>query len=362
MGRSSSPRVLAEPEKLHCRNEEVDRWAEELVSPLELRFSQHSLHPFFFKRGPVQDVLTEIRATASSTNALHAAAGGRPSLTLVAPFPSIRVVRQHGQLVCLDNRRLYALQLAALERWPTHTPTWMLVSEELSRTNRKGEWRKMTTETDGLSVRVETLASRQAGNAGGEGDAEVFCWVSHAIQKEADYFLRSLHLTCIAGKLVALLGLLLAIVCLATLSRSFAESVTRAAAACLIAALVVEYTIFDSLRMPWRPQSDYLISASRSTLLRPIMTRHVLAISKGGGALCASWLKPLFARPSSEHAVVLTPALVCFSVAVPLGVLVLNIALWNTPLNRWPHLVTITVTMAVMMHAIVKDAVFNAKT
>jgi len=340
---------------------EVARWTEELISPLELRFSQHSLHPFFFKRGPVEDVLPEIRATAVSSNADCTTAGGRPSLTLVAPFPSIQVVRHHGALVSLDNRRLYALQLAALERWPSSTPTWVLVSEKLSKQNRKAEWRKLTTESGGFSVRVETLASRQAGNAGGEGDAKIFCWASCAIEKEADHFLRPLHLCCIAGKVLALFGLVLAVVCLMMSSRSFAESVSRASAACLVASLAVEYTVFDSLGMPCRPQREYSISANRSLMLRPIMRKHVLAIPKGGGSPCAPWLRPLFAQADTEHTVLLTPALVCFSMAVPVCVLVLNIALWATPLNRWPHFVTITVTMAVTMHALVKDAVMHTK-
>lgn len=105
---------------------EACRWSEELVPPLSVRFSQHNVHPFFFRRGPVENVLPEIRTNDKNGH-----------LTLCPPFPNIRVVRREGILYSLDNRRLYALQKAALERWPSQVGIWILVSEQLSQFNKK---------------------------------------------------------------------------------------------------------------------------------------------------------------------------------------------------------------------------------
>jgi len=83
------------------------------VEVFRIRFSQEQLHPFFHRRGPVADVLPEIGNEPLSE-------GLAPSVRLVPPFERIRCTRcdVHGDLITLDNRRLYALQLAAVERWP----------------------------------------------------------------------------------------------------------------------------------------------------------------------------------------------------------------------------------------------------
>eukprot|EP00929_Paragymnodinium_shiwhaense_P086545 TRINITY_DN47049_c0_g2_i1.p1 TRINITY_DN47049_c0_g2~~TRINITY_DN47049_c0_g2_i1.p1 ORF type:complete len:420 (+),score=89.50 TRINITY_DN47049_c0_g2_i1:84-1343(+) len=106
-------------------------WEESWEDVLSIRFSQEQIHPFFHRRGPITDVLPEIGNKLSEEETTSDNDGGdsddenapgAPTVQLLPPFDPIRCVLQpdglHADLITLDNRRLYALQMAAVERWP----------------------------------------------------------------------------------------------------------------------------------------------------------------------------------------------------------------------------------------------------
>lgn len=106
---------VSEPENVGFQGQ--DRW----VDILRARFSQEQVHPFFHRRGPIQDVLQDINSEPSMPEE-HAPGDtiAAPTVRLLPPFEPIRCLHSklHGDWISLDNRRLYALQLAAVERWP----------------------------------------------------------------------------------------------------------------------------------------------------------------------------------------------------------------------------------------------------
>jgi len=111
--------------------EAAERW----VDIIRVRFSQEQIHPFFHQRGPIRDCLAEIRNEEVQKDEVASADTlASPNVRLVAPFEPIRCVRSdlHGDLISLDNRRLYALQLAAVERWPARCLACVWVAESPS--------------------------------------------------------------------------------------------------------------------------------------------------------------------------------------------------------------------------------------
>lgn len=153
-------------------------WEERWVSPLEVRFSQGKIHPFFHERGPISEVLLQIRYRDDDEGA---DAGG--SLKRIEPpFPPIRLLhlKQQGVLVTLDNRRLYALQRYALQEWPSMCWARALCVDELTPTRLRAENRKFTNRLCGLQLEVESRSNA----------FETFSWVTEAAHMEATKFCR----------------------------------------------------------------------------------------------------------------------------------------------------------------------------
>jgi len=72
----------------------------------------------------------------------------------VPPFSSIHCLRKGDELWSLDNRRLYALQLAAMEQWPTRCRIRVYCRDKLPRHKFKTQYRKFNTTNGGRSIIV----------------------------------------------------------------------------------------------------------------------------------------------------------------------------------------------------------------
>lgn len=120
-------------------------WEELYACPLTVRFTQEKIHPFFYRRGPIVNVVPKIRPV------LHA---DSEDVELVPPFSPIHCLRKGDEMWALDNRRLYALQLAAMDQWPRRCRVRLLCCERLERRKLKTQWRKFQTTSEGRSVSV----------------------------------------------------------------------------------------------------------------------------------------------------------------------------------------------------------------
>jgi len=148
-------------------------WEERWVSPLAVRFSQGKIHPFFHERGPISEVLLQIRASSDEdTGVKH----------IEPPFPPIRLLhlKQFGVLATLDNRRLYALQRFALQEWPTPCLVKALCVDELTPYRLKAENRKFTNRIGGLQIEIESRSNA----------FDTFSWVTEAGRLEHPRFCR----------------------------------------------------------------------------------------------------------------------------------------------------------------------------
>lgn len=125
-------------------------WEDLWLDVLHIRFSQEQIHPFFHQRGPIQDVLPEIEnepCSPGDTEYLGSAAA--PAVRLLPPFEPIRCIRHHGDpplhddWITLDNRRLYALQLTAVERWPAQSLVRVKANGEIAPESMKTEVHKL---------------------------------------------------------------------------------------------------------------------------------------------------------------------------------------------------------------------------
>lgn len=129
-------------------DDDVD-WEELWMCPLTVRFTQDKIHPFFFRRGPIVNVVPKIRVVQRRKNA-----PGGADYELVAPFTSIHCLRKGEEMWSLDNRRLYALQLAAMEQWPQRCCIRLFVSDQLPRRKLKTQYRKFQTTSEGRAITV----------------------------------------------------------------------------------------------------------------------------------------------------------------------------------------------------------------
>lgn len=159
----SNPQIPAEAGHEDSEDEwlgDQEAWTEYAVNPLAVRFSQDSIHPFFYRRGPVTSVLGKIMHAPpqESQNRSH-----QTERLLLPPFAPIRILsstppdshkENDAEMWALDNRRLYALQLAAVQRWPARCLTKVLVTDHLPRKKFKTNYRKFKTQTKGRSVHV----------------------------------------------------------------------------------------------------------------------------------------------------------------------------------------------------------------
>jgi len=123
-------------------------WEELYACPLTVRFTQEKIHPFFYRRGPIVNVVPKIRPV------MHARGVHDDVLELVPPFSPIHCLRKGTELWSLDNRRLYALQLAAMEQWPQRCRVRLLARDRLPRHKFKTQYRKLNTTTAGTAIDV----------------------------------------------------------------------------------------------------------------------------------------------------------------------------------------------------------------
>jgi len=136
-------------------------WEEIHACPLTVRFTQEKIHPFFYRRGPIVNVVPKIRlasraiGTKEGTSWISGDPGSEdPVYELVPPFGPIHCLRKGDELWSLDNRRLYALQLAAMEQWPLRCRVRIMYSDRLPRRTLKTQWRKFQTTNEGRAVVV----------------------------------------------------------------------------------------------------------------------------------------------------------------------------------------------------------------
>lgn len=169
-------------------------WEERWVSPLAVRFSQGKIHPFFHERGPISEVMLQIKCTGEQDGTSDHRRWIDP------PFPPIRLLhlKEQGVLVTLDNRRLYALQRFALQEWPTPCLVRALCVDELTPTRLRAENRKFTNRLCGLQLEVESRSNA----------FDTFSWVTEAAHAEAPKFCRPAAFRA-ADKMVSLFPALL---------------------------------------------------------------------------------------------------------------------------------------------------------
>ncbi|CAK0839187.1 unnamed protein product [Prorocentrum cordatum] len=154
--------------------EEIE-WEEMYACPLLVRFTQEKVHPFFYRRGPIVNVVPKIRAVPRGPDS-----DGECDdvIELVAPFPNIHCLQKGEELWTLDNRRLYALQLAAMEQWPQQCCVRIMVVDKLPRHKFKSQYRKFNTTSEGrtidVSARYQTF--------------DTWNWFDRAVELEADEF------------------------------------------------------------------------------------------------------------------------------------------------------------------------------
>jgi len=134
------------PEEGEDDNLDDCEWEELVTSPLHVRFTQEKIHPFFFRRGPIVNVVPKIHAVPRGS--------ADEDLELVPPFATIHCLRKGDELWSLDNRRLYALQLAAMRCWPRQCFTKVLATERLPKRKLKTQYRKFQTQSEGRAVHV----------------------------------------------------------------------------------------------------------------------------------------------------------------------------------------------------------------
>jgi hypothetical protein len=148
-------------------------YEEKLINPLAVRFSQDRIWPHFHDGTHIEDSLTQI-----STVPLQ---GGDYVLVLRTPFPPIEIIRlsqelreADGEIVTdetgqhcygeeswfsFDNRRLYCLQLAALQHWPEVVSVVVKVLFDFPAV--RSARHKFRTTSDGCSVKVSLPDGQQ---------------------------------------------------------------------------------------------------------------------------------------------------------------------------------------------------------
>mmetsp|Transcript_141539 Transcript_141539/g.394425 ORF Transcript_141539/g.394425 Transcript_141539/m.394425 type:complete len:395 (+) Transcript_141539:155-1339(+) len=131
--------------------DDAEEWEAVYACPLNIRFTQDKIHPFFYRRGPIVNVVPKIRLVMHSHG--DPPAGG-DVLELVPPFDPIHCLRKGSELWSLDNRRLYALQLAAMEQWPQQCRVRLLCRDKLPRHKFKTQYRKFNTTSEGQAIDV----------------------------------------------------------------------------------------------------------------------------------------------------------------------------------------------------------------
>lgn len=166
-------------------------WEEILVCPLTIRFTQEKIHPFFYRRGPIVNVVPRIRVLRPQA--------ADDAVELVPPFGAIQCLRKGAALWSLDNRRLYALQLAAMEQWPRRCRVRVLCRDRLQRYKFKTQYRKFSTTSEGRSIEVCTRYQQ----------LDTWSWFDRAVELEWYEFSQVLGTVMSAFEVAPVLGALL---------------------------------------------------------------------------------------------------------------------------------------------------------
>mmetsp|Transcript_4018 Transcript_4018/g.9689 ORF Transcript_4018/g.9689 Transcript_4018/m.9689 type:complete len:346 (-) Transcript_4018:61-1098(-) len=155
-------------------------YEQRLVNPLEIRFSQPVVRPSFSDRNEVEEAVdaTDLGNGCEDFDGV-----------LQPPFPTIRIIawkprlRISGRMYLaeqqwytLDNRRLYALQLAAMKYWPKRVGVMVGVAPRLP---GQSHARKFRNPTAGVEVDVGHNFS---------SPDRTWCWRSVAMDKERSNF------------------------------------------------------------------------------------------------------------------------------------------------------------------------------
>lgn len=159
--------IVASVDDLNLKNLEPRPEGEiEWMSPLDVLFSQNVVYPKFTDGRSVDDAVKLIRAVPCE--------GDPDAVILKPPFPDIQAVRwcpklRDGQgkplsdgqggyrmgaegLFTVDNRRLYALQRAAVAQWPKRCTIPVEVFTD--RLEVMKHLKKFRTRTNGLSITI----------------------------------------------------------------------------------------------------------------------------------------------------------------------------------------------------------------
>lgn len=186
-------------------DDDVD-WEDYYACPLTVRFTQEKIHPFFYRRGPIVNVVPKIRLvvrTPGSNEQMSVIPGDSGPdgdiYELVPPFAPIHCLRKGEELWALDNRRLYALQLAAMEQWPVRCRVRLLCSDRLPRRKLKTQWRKFQTTNEGRGVLV-TARFQQF---------DTWSWFDRAVELEWYYFSQRLGTLLNVFEMLPVVGALL---------------------------------------------------------------------------------------------------------------------------------------------------------
>mmetsp|Transcript_33635 Transcript_33635/g.71159 ORF Transcript_33635/g.71159 Transcript_33635/m.71159 type:complete len:346 (+) Transcript_33635:39-1076(+) len=130
-------------------------YEQRLVNPLEIRFSQPVVRPSFSDKNAVQEAVDTTHLEDGSTEFDGVLRPPFPSIRIIAWRPRLRIAGRmymaEQQLYTLDNRRLYALQLAAMQHWPKRVGVMVGVAPRLP---GQSHARKFRNPTAGVEVDV----------------------------------------------------------------------------------------------------------------------------------------------------------------------------------------------------------------
>jgi hypothetical protein len=157
-------------------------WEEMFVCPLIVRFTQERIHPFFYRRGRIEEVVPKIREVYHSGDqepfgVSQAEMARGTVIELQPPFGPIHCLRKGKQLWSLDNRRLYALQKKAIDIWPQQCCVKLFSSCRLPRKKFKTQYRKLNSQSQGQTVHIVARFQKFG----------VWCWEEKAIEAEQEY-------------------------------------------------------------------------------------------------------------------------------------------------------------------------------
>mmetsp|Transcript_94074 Transcript_94074/g.271919 ORF Transcript_94074/g.271919 Transcript_94074/m.271919 type:complete len:381 (+) Transcript_94074:109-1251(+) len=175
---------------------EEDEWEELYANPLKVRFTQDKIHPFFYRRGPIVNVVPKIRPVMRPSDDQGES---EDVVELVPPFTPIHCLKKGEELWSLDNRRLYAMQLAAMELWPQRCCMRILSRSRLPRHKFKTQYRKFNTTSEGTTISV--CARYQ--------QFDTWSWFERAVELEWYIFSQRLGSLLLAFEIVPVLGALL---------------------------------------------------------------------------------------------------------------------------------------------------------